>query len=276
MDRFAVDNIPIDPALRTPVIDQMARHVSSRSFDSSRPLPEGIVPVLVAAAQSASTSSNLQTWSVVALHDPERKHQMREYCANQAFIDEAPLFLAFCDDTYRLRYACERQGYPLNTNYLELLLLSAIDSALACQNAALAAESLGLGCCMVGAIRERPREVAEFLGLPHGVFGTIGLAVGYPKARNPVKPRLPQSIVVHHERYSAEGLEEAIAAYDARIDATHIYDNRHVYVPGITPEPSEDNVLYGWAEHTARRLTRTTDPRKYLGDFVRERGFVTD
>ncbi len=275
-DRFAVDGIRVDDALRSSVIDQMARHSSVRSFDSGRPMPAGLTSVLVAAAQSGSTSSNFQSWSVVEVVDPERKQHMRKLCDDQAFIEEAPLFLAFCADVYRHKWVTNRQGYPFGSDYLELLLVSVIDSAIACQNAALAAESLGLGCCMVGAIRNRPRDVAEYLGLPKGVFATIGLAVGYPADRNEVKPRLPQRAIWHRERYSAESLEEAAMEYDERMAKTSIYEGRRVVVDDVTPAPEDDTDHYGWIEHTARRMARGNYLRRDLADFLRSHGFVLD
>lgn len=50
--------------------------------------------VMVAAAQSAPTSSNLQPWSVVVVRDPERKARLATYAAGQRFIEEAPVLLA--------------------------------------------------------------------------------------------------------------------------------------------------------------------------------------
>src|SRR5512133_3270099 len=141
----------------------MARHVSVRAFDPDRPLPNGLVTALMTAAQSAATSSNLQNWSVVEVTDRERKHTLQELCGSQTFIDQAPLFLVFCADTHRIKWVTKRQGYRFNADYLDLLLVACMDSALACQNATLAAESLGLGCCMVGNIRNRPQEVSDLL-----------------------------------------------------------------------------------------------------------------
>lgn len=276
MDRFAVDGIPADPAVRTAVIDQIALHASCRSFDRGRPLPDGLVPVLAAAAQSASTSSNFQSWSVVQVTDSARKATLAGYCDDQAFIDQAPLFLVFCADTYRLRWLTRRQGYAFGSDYLELLMVSVVDSALACQNAALAAESLGLGCCMVGAIRNRPQDVAELLALPPGVFATIGLAVGYPARPPAVKPRLPQSVVLHREQYSTAGLEAGVAAYDERMARTSIYNGRRVPRPGLPPDAPPDSDPYSWAEHTARRMARGHEARRKLAGFLRRHGFGLD
>lgn len=276
MDRFTVDGAPVFEALRNPVIDQIVRHASVRSFDFGRELPDGVLEMMTAAAQSAPTSSNFQSWSVVAVRDPERKLQLQELCDNQAFIGQAPLFLVFCADSYRHRHVTARQGYRFGSDYLELLLVSVIDSALAAQNAALAAESMGLGCCMVGAIRNRAREVAELLNLPRGVFATAGLAVGYPSRPSGVKPRLPQSVVVHQEAYSTANMEEGIAAYDEQMARTDIYRGRRVRIPGVTPEPEQDTGHYGWAEHTARRMARGNDFRRDLAPFLKEHGFVLE
>ena len=274
MDRFSVDGIPVFEALRNPVIDLMTRHVSVRHFDTSRPLPEGTLEMMIASAQSAPTSSNFQSWSVIVVRDPEKKQKMMELCDNQAFVGQAPLFLAFCADTYRHKYVTSKQGYKFGSDYLELLLVSTIDSALAAQNAALAAESMGLGCCMVGAIRNKAREVAQLLELPKGVYATIGLAVGYPARKNDVRPRLPQSVVVHEDKYSTEHYDRELEAYDRRMAQTDTYVGRRVRIPGVTPEPDQDTGHYGWLEHTARRMARGNEFRRDLAPFLQEHGFV--
>ncbi|MEN4749891.1 hypothetical protein ABEH28_08980 [Pseudomonas sp. Ps21-P2] len=48
------------------IIDQLLDHRSVCSI-YCEPLPEGAIQTLIAAAQSASTSSNLQVWSVFAV-----------------------------------------------------------------------------------------------------------------------------------------------------------------------------------------------------------------
>jgi len=275
-DRFTVDGIPCEPSYRNAVIDQIVRHSSVRDFDPNRPVPDDLVRVLVAAAQSASTSSNFQSWSVVQVTDPDRKHSLRVLSNDQPFIDQAPLFLVFCADIFRHRWVTQRQGYSFGSDYMDLLLVAVIDSALACQNAALAAESLGLGCCFVGSIRDNPGQVSDLLELPPGCFATVGLAVGYPTRQNEVKPRLPQSVVWHRERYSTEHLESGVAAYDARMMQTRIYKNRRVEIPGVTPEPDQDIGPYGWAEHTARRMAKGNHLRRGMGGFLREKGFSLD
>ncbi|MGZ7444152.1 nitroreductase family protein [Paenibacillus sp. TH7-28] len=271
-DRFEVDGILSYEELRNPVIDQLVRHKSVRSFEQNRALKEGAVEMMLASAQSAPTSSNFQSWSVIVIEDQERKTQLMKLCDNQAFIGEASVFFVFCADASRHKYVTERQGYPFNSDYLELLLVSSFDSMLAAQNAATAAESMGLGCCMVGAIRNQAREVAKLLKLPPLCYATVGLAVGYPARENKVKPRLPLQVVVHREEYSAASLAEGIEAYDAKMASTNIYEGRRIVIPGITPESEPEH--YGWIEHTARRMARGNDFRRDLAPFLVEHGFT--
>jgi nitroreductase len=260
----------------TAVMDLMRRHRSVRFFDTARPLPGRTVEALIAAAQASSTSSNMQMWSVVVVADPEKRRTLRGYCRNQAFVEEAPLFMVFCADTHRLRFVAERQGYAMNYSRIDFLLAAAIDSAIACQAALLAAESLGLGCCMVGGVRNRARDVGELLALPPGVFGTVGLAIGYPGRVNDLKPRLPQSVMIHTDRYSTEHFEDGIRQYDATMAKTTVYHGRRVQVANVTPPPAHDTGHYGWAEHTGRRLQRGNAARRDMGDYLKDQGFVLE
>lgn len=68
--RYGVDAFNADiPWNET--ISNLLSHRSIRAYLSD-PLPSNTLETLVAAAQSASTSSNLQTWSVIAVEDAVR------------------------------------------------------------------------------------------------------------------------------------------------------------------------------------------------------------
>jgi len=62
------------------------------------PLPQGALELIVAAAQSAATSSNLQAWSVVAVKDKDRKSRLAALAGNQKHIEQTPLFLRILAD----------------------------------------------------------------------------------------------------------------------------------------------------------------------------------
>lgn len=207
----------LPPGPSNDVIRLLLEHRSIRGYLPDA-LPPGIVETLVAAASSAPTSSNLQSWSVIAVEDPERKARLSMLSANQAFIRQAPLFLCFLADLSRKARVGEQFAMPMDAlEYTESFLVAAVDAALAAQNALVAAESLGLGTCYVGSLRNLPLDVAKELNLPPNCAALFGLAIGYadPKAETEAKPRLPQSVVLHRETYTVRDDKAEIARYDA-------------------------------------------------------------
>ncbi|EGD58699.1 nitroreductase family protein [Novosphingobium nitrogenifigens DSM 19370] len=199
-----------------PVIDQLLSHRSVRAYLPD-PLPAGTIETLVAAAQSAATSSNLQLWSVVAVEDAARRERLAELAGGQKHIVEAPLILLWVADLARATLISGDLGEAAEGyDYLEGFTLAAIDAALAAQNAVVAAESLGLGTVYIGGLRNRPEDVAALAGLPRGAAVVFGLVVGHPDPARPaaVKPRLPQDVVLHHKAYALEAQREGIARFD--------------------------------------------------------------
>ena len=194
------------PALNLPelpVLDAMLSHRSVRHFVRDA-LPEHTLETLVAAAQSAPTSSNLQTWSVITVESQERREALANLVGPQKHLAVAPLVLVFLADLSRIERLGQAQGRdPVGLHYLDTFLMGVIDAALAAQNAVVAAEAMGLGTVYVGGMRNQPEEVAKVLGTPPNVFPVFGLVVGRPDPAKPaaIKPRLPQSAVLHREQY---------------------------------------------------------------------------
>ncbi|TJZ69368.1 NADPH-dependent oxidoreductase [Chitiniphilus eburneus] len=213
--RYGRDELRTLPDFNATLATQLS-HRSVRAF-TPEPLADGTLELLLAAAQSAPSSSNLQVWSAVAVRQPARKARLAALANHQTQIVEAPLLLVFLADLSRLHRIGAAQGEPLvGADYLDTALMGFIDAALAAQNVVTAAESLGLGTVYIGALRNRPEEVAAELGLPLHVAPAFGLVVGHPDPARPtaVKPRLPQRAVLHHEQYSSGPEAAAVAEYD--------------------------------------------------------------
>ncbi|HCW0492856.1 TPA: NADPH-dependent oxidoreductase [Pseudomonas aeruginosa] len=207
------------PAADT-VIAQMLQHRSVRAY-SDLPVDEQMLSWEIAAAQSASTSSNLQAWSVLAVRDRERLARLARLSGNQRHVEQAPLFLVWLVDWSRLRrLARTLQAPTAGIDYLESYTVGVVDAALAAQNAALAFEAQGLGIVYIGGMRNHPEAMSEELGLPNDTFAVFGMCVGHPDPAQPaeIKPRLAQSVVLHRERYEATEAEAvSVAAYDRRM-----------------------------------------------------------
>jgi nitroreductase len=223
--RYGADAVPpAGPWNET--IAVMLDHRSVRGYKPD-PLPAGALETLIAAAQSAATSSNMQWWSAIAVTDPAKKKVLAEIAGNQKHIEQCPVFLCWVADMARNQRISDATGTPFETMpWLETFMVACIDAALAAQNAVVAAQSIGLRTVYIGAMRNDPVRVAELLGLPKQSFVVFGLCVGYAteKATGEVKPRLPQGTVLHRERYDASGEAEQRKAYDAemsRFSARH-------------------------------------------------------
>jgi FMN reductase (NADPH) len=252
--------------MSTPTIDLIHHHGSARRYQPG-PLPQETIEALVTAGQRASTSSNLQLTSIVAVTDPTVRAELARLCGDQAHVARAPVFLAWCADLRRLDRACELRGYTQTTDYVENFLVAAVDVAIAAQNAALAAESLGLGICYIGSIRNNTAAVIDLLRLPRLVFPVVGMTVGWPAAQPPIRPRLPLSAVLHWEQYDPAPKDAELAEYDRAMIATGIYEGRQVPVPG-KPGVVE---AYGWTEHSARRVAQAL--RVDLRQVLERQGF---
>lgn len=210
--------------LSASTIETLARRVSVRKYRDT-PVSDELLHTLIEVARRSPTSSNMQTYSILVIRDPQTKAKLAELAGNQKHIETAPVFLAFCADVYRAKYAAQMHGedVPMNT---ELALIATIDASLVGMSLSLAAESLGLGTVMIGAMRNKPLEVAEALGLPEGVYVVYGLCIGYPEVVPAQKPRLPHEAVVHYERYNTEALAPLLQAHDAELAAHYRREGR--------------------------------------------------
>jgi FMN reductase (NADPH) len=252
--------------MNTPTIEQIHQHYSVRAYKPD-PVSDEMIETIVVAGQRASTSSNLQTYSVIVVKNQKKRERLKALCGGHKHIAQAPVFMAWCADQSRLARASQHRGYQAVNDYVESFLVAAVDCALAMQNAALAAESLGLGMCYIGAIRNHPEEIIRLLELPPLVFPISGMTLGWPDAEPFIRPRLPLRAVLHWECYDTQDEEQALLEYDLAMVETGIYKGRQVPMPGRAGEIED----YGWQEHSARRAS--TPIRTGLREIIEKQGF---
>ena len=219
--RYGAARIPGISGLND-TLEHLLAHRSVRRY-LPRPVSDQTLEFLVAAAQSAATSSNLQLWSVVTVADPERRRELAKVAGGQAHVAQSPLFLVWLADLHRVSEIADRRGTSKGgIPYLETFLSAVVDTALAAQNAVVAAESLGLGTVYIGAVRNQPNRVAEILSLPPNVFAVFGMCIGWPdpEIQTAIKPRLPQEVVLHRDVYrSVENHLRSLEVYDREVIA---------------------------------------------------------
>lgn len=242
-------------------LDVMMAHRSVRHY-LDKPLPEGTLELIIAAAQSAATTSNLQAWSVIAVEDKARKARLAAFAANQRHIHAAPLLLLFVADLARLRGISDMRGHAgIALDYIEAFIFGIADAAFAAQNTMVALESLGLGGCYIGAMRNNAEGVADELGLPDETMVVFGMTVGVPDpaVATDVKPRLPQQVVLHREQYKQPD-PALIEAYEERMRAF---------------QAEQKMRSIDWGEQAAVRVgdLAALTGRHVLTDFLRSRKF---
>ena len=263
------------PGGDNPILDILLAHRSVRAFRDAPIAPEAL-DLILATAQRAPTSSNMQSYSIVVVDDRALLEAMCGLCGRQRFVAECGALLVFCSDISRHIHVCETRGYVYRGDQVNTLLVAHGDANLACQNASIAAQSMGFGTCMLGNVRNNPQGVSDLLALPRYVYASVGLAIGHPAEDLGIKPRLPRRVVVSRNRYEHDHLAEDLAAYDEAMRRTGIYDGRREPMNDV-PAGSKDPVppdAYGWSEHTARRLGGQNQvERGNLGAFLDAKGF---
>lgn len=202
-----------------PTLEVLLRHRTARHYLPGT-VSEAELNLVIAAAQSASTSANFQFTSVIVIDDPAVRARLAELAGGQRLVLDAAVFLVWVADWSRNIAIATEHGHSIEaTSYLDSALSSVIDVTLSAQNAAVAAESLGYGITFVGALRNNIDAVIELLRLPEWTFPVYGMAIGIPDPADPadIKPRYGQNVVVHRNTYSAPRAEE-VSDYLERIN----------------------------------------------------------
>jgi nitroreductase len=267
--RFGVAPEPAPEIPDLPWLRQVLMRRTHRRY-AERPVPEPLLRLLLGTAFSASSKSDFQQASVIRVRDRQSRDRLAALVPDMPWVGDAPVFLVFCGDAYRLERIGELRGHSNENGRLEGFFNAAVDAALVLQTFILAAETAGLGCCPISVIRNHADAVVEILGLPDKVFPVAGLCVGYPAAAGHVSMRLPLEATVHMDLYDGQGLAEAVDAYDRRRDARYSLPREQQRSPDVFGHAS----FYGWSEDKARQAAQPEG--QTFPAFLRTHGFRLD
>jgi len=166
-------------------MELVKKRYSCRSYKSD-PIENDKLKQVLEAAQLAPTACNLQPFQLVVIHTKGREAELRRIYSSSWFT-QAPLVICACgmlSESWR-----RRDG----KNYWE------VDVTIAMDHLILAATSLGLGTCWVGAFN--PNAAREILGLPDNVEPIAFTPLGYPADSPRRKSRKPLDEIVRYERW---------------------------------------------------------------------------
>ncbi|MBS0011878.1 MAG: nitroreductase family protein [Bacteroidales bacterium] len=185
---------------------------------------------LLNAACRASTTGNMQVYSIIETRDREMKEKLAPCHFNQSMVREAPVLLTFCADFNRFNMWCrQRKAEPGYDNFLSFMT-AAIDAIIVAQTLCVAAEAKGLGICYLGTTTYMAEKIIDILELPAGVVPLTTISLGWP-AENPEQvDRLPLKAVLHREKYcdySEQEIDSYYADKEAREDSRQFIEENN-------------------------------------------------
>jgi len=160
-------------------LKNIAGRYTCRDFKDT-PLNDQQVEELVKAALAAPSAMNLQPWHVIVVTDKAVVDELN---------DEGMDILSKHEDRSMYERMMSRGGKMFYNAPCLVIVLSdgskwgTLDCGILCQNVVIAAESMGLGSCIVGMAGislngPKAAEYAERFGFPEGHEFAIGILVG--------------------------------------------------------------------------------------------------
>jgi nitroreductase len=161
---------------------------SVRKF-KDRAVGNEIIEELLNAAQMAPSAGNLQGRDYIVVSNKISKQKLKEAALGQSFIEQAPVVIVVVANIERSSRIYRSRG--------ELYAIQ--DATAGVENLLLAAHSMGLATCWVGAFDEN--AVSEILGIPHKTRPVAIIPVGYADEAPAAPPRMGLDRVVHRETW---------------------------------------------------------------------------
>ncbi|WP_270942212.1 nitroreductase family protein [Romboutsia lituseburensis] len=185
------------------VINTINSRVSLRKYDD-REISNDDLEKIIESAIKAPTAGNMMMYSILKITDEKIKETLSKTCDNQPFIKNAKVILIFLADLqkwYDYFKFCEVKN--IKAPGMNDFMLGVDDAIIACQNAVVAAESLGIGSCYIGDIMENYEKHKKLLNLPDYTFPAAMITLGYyPKDMNKIyRDRFDKNYVVFENTY---------------------------------------------------------------------------
>lgn len=234
----------------TNISDSLLRRRTIRKY-TSEPVDDKLVNELLVMGCRASTTGNMQVYSIIITSDLQIKSDLAPLHFNQKMITEAPVVLTFCADFNRFNKWCRlRKAEPGYDNFLSFMT-AAIDALLVAQTVCIAAESKGLGICYLGTTTYNAHKIIEVLKLPKGVVPVTTVTLGWPSEKPEQVDRLPLEAIIHKEKYadySNEDIEKYYTSKEGREDSIQfVIENSKETLAQVFTDiryKKEDNVYF--------------------------------
>ncbi len=210
-------------------INQMINRGSIRKFSTKHVENETLETILKATVQSPSYA-NTQAYSIIVVEDEKKRELLYNMTTGTSgkgmtFIQKAPIFLLFVMDFNKVNKVMKKENLDMHIHEsMEALLVGAVDVGILLEATTVAAEALGLGSVVVGAVRRDTKSIIEAFNLPKYTYPICGLALGYPDTGIKITPRLPLDATVYHDSYDDNAFDKHIEVYNKYME--ELYNSR--------------------------------------------------
>lgn len=162
-------------------LDIMRTRRSIRRF-KKKEVDQSDIKALLHAAHMAPSAGNLQAREFIIVANEDGRRGLSEATYSQRQAAEVPVMIVVCANVLRSerRYGARAALYAIQ------------DATASVMNILLAAHSLGLGTCWIGAFDEK--RVSSVLSIPAHVRPIALITVGYPDEMPEAPPRLDERI----------------------------------------------------------------------------------
>lgn len=199
------------------VKESLLQRTSVRRYEREA-IPEETMQFIFDAIRNTPTSYNGQQFSVIDISDQPLKEELYAI-TGQKQLKTCNRLLIFCSDYNKISLLAAKKGVPMPafTDTMDGVTIGIIDASLAMMSAVVAAQASGLGSNCIGYLRTAdPAKIARLLKLPKGVFVVCGLALGIPREQPDLKPKEPETLVIHKNNYreDSDNIVKEMEAYD--------------------------------------------------------------
>ena len=234
-------------------IDLMMKRHSVRKYTDQQPSDE-VIETIVRAGQQAPFAGQLCSLIMT------RKKKLPW---------GAPVMFTVCVDMHRMELIMAKRGWKTETSDISIMLFGLQDATLLAENMVIAAESLGLGSCFIGAAMYNADKFKKKYKLPDRVYPFVHLVMGYPAEERPPRPRYPLEFTLFEDKYpelTDDIVTEAMQVMDEGYLAQEYYKRMKAKIR-LTVDREETFTYddYSWTEHISRKWGQwNSDPNELL------------
>lgn len=167
---------------------------SDRAYDKSRPVEREKLERILEAARLSPSACNAQPWKFVVVDDPELSVKVGKATAGlgmNKFAKDAPVHILIVEESMNIT---SMLGSKIKDKYFPL-----VDIGIAAAHISLAAESEGLGSCILGWFDEK--GIKKLLGIPEKKRLLLDITIGYSMKPKRPKSRKPKEKVISYNKY---------------------------------------------------------------------------